>query len=92
MEFFLDSINLIKWGLLSGMLLGLSISFTSPFLILKRNALFPHALTHIYFLAVIITSLILNNLPFFSFLSFYSYFYPPFYFLNLDFKKIHQIL
>ena len=65
MEFFLDSINLIKWGLLSGILLGVSISFTSPFLILKRNALFPHALTHIYFLAVIITSLILNNLPFF---------------------------
>lgn len=58
-----DSISLIKWGLLSGILLGISISFTSPFLILKRNALFPHALTHIYFLAVILTTLISNKLP-----------------------------
>ncbi len=65
MEFFLDSISLIKWGLLSGILLGISISFTSPFLILKKNAFFPHALTHIYFLAVILTSLILYKLPLF---------------------------
>ncbi|PMP97459.1 MAG: hypothetical protein C0169_03005 [Thermodesulfobacterium geofontis] len=63
MEFFIDSISLIKWGILSGILLGISISFTSPFLILKRNALFPHALTHIYFLAVILVALVSNKIP-----------------------------
>jgi len=68
MDFIWNSINLIKWGILSGIILGISISFTAPFLILKRNALFPHALTHIYFLAVILTSIISDKIP--SFLSF----------------------
>jgi len=68
MDFIWNSISLIKWGILSGIILGVSISFTAPFLILKRNALFPHALTHIYFLAVILASIISDKLP--SFLSF----------------------
>ncbi|RKX55506.1 MAG: hypothetical protein DRP29_10495, partial [Thermodesulfobacteriota bacterium] len=68
MKPFFESINLIKWGLLAGIFLGISISFTSPFIILKRNALFPHALTHIYFLAIILISLISNIVP--SFLIF----------------------
>ncbi|MCU4138347.1 MAG: hypothetical protein DRP34_01245 [Thermodesulfobacteriota bacterium] len=65
MKFFLDSLSLVKWGVLSGILLGISISFTSPFLILKRNALFPHALTHVYFLAIILASIVLNKIPFY---------------------------
>ncbi len=63
MNIILDSLLLIKWGLFSGIFLAISISFTSPFLILKRDALFPHALTHIYFLAIILASLISKFLP-----------------------------
>ncbi len=68
MNAFWDSFLLIKWGLFSGILLAISISFTSPFIILKKNALFPHALTHIYFLAIISVSLIYKFIP--SFLTF----------------------
>lgn len=68
MDLIWNSLDLVKWGILSGLILGISISFTSPFLILQRNALFPHALTHIYFLGIILTSLVLNKIP--SFLSF----------------------
>lgn len=42
---------LFKWGLLTGVLFSLASSLTSPFIILKRNALFPHALTHIMLLS-----------------------------------------
>lgn len=63
MELFWESFKLVKWGILSGIVIAVSISFTSPFLILARNALFPHALTHIYFLAIILASLFLYKLP-----------------------------
>ncbi len=65
MELFWESLELVKWGIFSGVLLGISVAFTSPFLVLKRNALFPHALTHIYFLAIILASLILSKIPYF---------------------------
>jgi len=70
MEFFWESLKLVKWGILSGVLLAISLSFTSPFLVLQRNALFPHALTHIYFLAIILASVILYKLPYFFFFPF----------------------
>jgi zinc transport system permease protein len=55
--------ELLKWGILSGIFLAFSIGFTSPFLILRRNALFPHALTHVLFLAIILLSIIPKGIP-----------------------------
>ncbi|KUK18728.1 MAG: ABC-type transporter, integral membrane subunit, partial [Thermodesulfobacterium commune] len=54
---------LLKYGLLAGVFLGISFAFTSPFLVLKRNSLFPHALTHILFLAIILISIISEYFP-----------------------------
>lgn len=59
----LFSIGLVKYGLITGVLLGLSFAFTSPFLILRKNSLFPHALTHILFFAVIAVAVISEHLP-----------------------------
>lgn len=69
MEFLKTSIELVKWGIISGIFLGISLAFTGPFLVLKKNALFPHALTHVLFLVLIILSIIS---PFLS-----SFFYYP---------------
>ncbi|HCP09603.1 MAG TPA: hypothetical protein DIT22_02720, partial [Thermodesulfobacterium commune] len=57
------SLELLKYGLLAGVFLGISFAFTSPFLVLKRNSLFPHALTHILFLAIILISIISEYFP-----------------------------
>ncbi|HCE79697.1 metal ABC transporter permease [Thermodesulfobacterium commune] len=57
------SLELLKYGLLAGIFLGISFAFTSPFLVLKRNSLFPHALTHILFLAIILISIISEYFP-----------------------------
>lgn len=51
LETLFEYIYLFKWGLITGVLFALASSFTSPFVILKRNALFPHALTHIMLLS-----------------------------------------
>ena len=50
------SIELIKFGIISGIFLGISFAFTAPFLILRKNSLFPHALTHILFFAILSVS------------------------------------
>jgi zinc transport system permease protein len=63
MENFLFSLHLVKYGILSGIFLGLALSLTSPFLILKKNALFPHALTHVLFFAIILTAVISEAIP-----------------------------
>lgn len=63
MDDLLFSLNLIKYGLITGIFLGLSFAFTSPFLILRKNALFPHALTHILFFAVIVVAAISEHIP-----------------------------
>ncbi len=63
MQGLVESIELLKWGILSGIFLAFSIGFTSPFLILRRNALFPHALTHVLFLAIILLSIIPKEIP-----------------------------
>lgn len=57
------SLGLLKYGLLAGIFLGISFAFTSPFLVLKRNSLFPHALTHVLFLAIILISIISEYFP-----------------------------
>lgn len=57
------SLDILKYGLLSGVFLGISFAFTSPFLVLKRNSLFPHALTHILFLAIIFISVLSEFFP-----------------------------
>lgn len=57
------SLELLKYGLLAGIFLGISFAFTSPFLVLKRNSLFPHALTHVLFLAIILISIISEYFP-----------------------------
>ena len=57
------SLGLVKYGLLAGVFLGISFAFTSPFLVLKRNSLFPHALTHVLFLAIILISIISEYFP-----------------------------
>ena len=56
---------LFKWGLISGTLFALSSAFTSPYLILQRNSLFPHALTHILFLSLFVVSLLSSSIPIF---------------------------
>jgi len=61
-EELLFSLQLVKFGVLAGILLGISLSLTSPFLILKKNALFPHALTHVLFFAIIFTTAFSNYL------------------------------
>lgn len=63
MDDLLFSIGLVKYGLITGVLLGLSFAFTSPFLILRKNSLFPHALTHILFFAVMVVAVISDYLP-----------------------------
>ncbi len=59
-EFFIKN---FKWGLLAGLCFSLSTSFTSPFLVLQRNSLFPHALTHILLLSLTILALLTPFLP-----------------------------
>ncbi len=63
MELLKTSLELVKWGIFSGTFLGISIAFTGPFLVLRKNALFPHSLTHILFLALMIISVITQVLP-----------------------------
>jgi len=57
------SFELVKYGIISAILLGISLSFTSPFLILRKNSLFPHALTHILFFAIIVVSTFEAKIP-----------------------------
>ncbi|MCS7278677.1 MAG: metal ABC transporter permease [Thermodesulfobacteriaceae bacterium] len=63
MEILETSLELVKWGMLSGIFLGISVSFTGPLLVLKKNALFPHSLTHVLFLVIILVSVITQFLP-----------------------------
>ncbi|MFN3567674.1 MAG: metal ABC transporter permease [Caldimicrobium sp.] len=57
--------SLFKWGLLAGVFFSISTAFTSPYLLLQRNSLFPHALTHILLLSLLILSLIGTYFPIF---------------------------
>lgn len=63
MEHFLEYFELFKWGLLTGVLFSLASSLTSPFVILKRNSLFPHALTHIMLLSFLSVSILGPLIP-----------------------------
>jgi len=54
MENILFYFTFAKWGIFSGLLFGFALSFTAPILILNKNALFPHALTHVLFLAIVL--------------------------------------
>jgi len=63
MEGFLTYLKLVEFGLLSGVILGISFAFTAPFLILRKNSLFPHALTHVLFFAIILTSAVASKVP-----------------------------
>ncbi|MFN3504603.1 MAG: metal ABC transporter permease [Caldimicrobium sp.] len=56
---------MFKWGLLGGLFFAISTAFTSPYLLLQRNSLFPHALTHILLLSLFILSLISSSIPMF---------------------------
>ncbi|MFN4196723.1 MAG: metal ABC transporter permease [Caldimicrobium sp.] len=56
-------LSLFKWGLLAGTFFAISTAFTSPYLLLQRNSLFPHALTHILLLSLFILSLISSYIP-----------------------------
>jgi len=55
--------ELFKWSLFSGIVLSFSTSLTSPFLILQRNSLYPHALTHLLLFSLLILSLFKTFLP-----------------------------
>ena len=52
-ESFLEYFILLKWGFLAGILFAWSIAFTAPFIVLRKNALFPHAITHVLFFSII---------------------------------------
>jgi zinc transport system permease protein len=62
MDDFLGFLSLIKWGLLACLFFALSAGLTSPFILLNRNALLPHALTHILLLPLLVISLLFPNL------------------------------
>ena len=62
MDDFLGYLSLIKWGLLSCLFFSLSAGLSSPFILLNRNALLPHALTHILLLPLLVISLIFPTL------------------------------
>ncbi len=47
MDEFLSYLALIKWGILAASFFALASSFLSPFIILNRNTLLPHVLTHL---------------------------------------------
>lgn len=64
----LSYLELFKWGLLAGISLSISTALVSPFLILQRNSLFPHAITHLLLLSLLLLSLFKTFLP--SFLHF----------------------
>ncbi|MCS7150752.1 MAG: metal ABC transporter permease [Caldimicrobium sp.] len=63
MESIVTYLDLFKWGLLAGGTFALSSSFTSTFLVLKRNALFPHALTHLLLFSLICLTLLSSYIP-----------------------------
>lgn len=54
---------LFKWGLLAGLSYALASSLTAPYLLLQRNALFPHALTHLLLLALLSLSILSSYIP-----------------------------
>ncbi|MGC9109123.1 MAG: metal ABC transporter permease [Caldimicrobium sp.] len=56
-------LDLFRWGLLAGICFAISTALTSPFLILQRNSLFPHAITHILLLPLILLSLVKSFFP-----------------------------
>jgi ABC-type Mn2+/Zn2+ transport system permease subunit len=62
MDDFLGFLSLVKWGLLACLFFALSAGLTSPFILLNRNALLPHALTHILLLPLLVISLLFPNL------------------------------
>ena len=62
LQFYLE---LFKWGILAGICFAISTALTSPFLVLQRNSLFPHAITHILLLSLLLLSLFKNFLPVF---------------------------
>ncbi len=57
MDNFLGFLSLVKWGLLACLFFSLSAGLISPFILLNRNALLPHALTHILLLPLLVISL-----------------------------------
>ncbi|MCS7200216.1 MAG: metal ABC transporter permease [Caldimicrobium sp.] len=63
MEALYSYLDLFKWGLLAGVTFALSSAITSPFLILQRNALFPHALTHLLLFSILCLSIIEPFIP-----------------------------
>jgi len=56
----MEYIELLKWGFLAGICFSWAVAFTSPFLVLQRNALFPHAITHTLFFALLFSALVLK--------------------------------
>ncbi len=56
----MEYIELLKWGFLAGICFSWAIAFTSPFLVLQRNALSPHAITHTLFFALLFSALVLK--------------------------------
>jgi len=59
---FLDYLSLVKWGIISCAFFSLSAGLTSPFVLLNRNALLPHALTHILLLPLLILTFVFPDL------------------------------
>ncbi|MEZ0344183.1 MAG: metal ABC transporter permease [Caldimicrobium sp.] len=58
-------LELFKWGLLAGICFAISTALTAPFLVLQRNSLFPHAITHILLLSLLLLSLFKDFFPVF---------------------------
>lgn len=56
-------LQLFKWGLFSGIFFALSCGLTSPYLILQKNSLFPHAITHLLLLSLLLLSILSPQLP-----------------------------
>ncbi len=56
----MEYIELLKWGFLAGICFSWAVAFTSPFLVLQKNALFPHAITHTLFFALLFSALVLK--------------------------------
>lgn len=63
MENLVFFLKLFKWGLLSGLFFAVSSALTSPYLILQKNSLFPHAITHLLLLSLLILSVISPLVP-----------------------------
>ncbi len=64
----LESLEFFKFGLIGGSFFALSVSFVSPFLVLKKNVLSPHAISHMILLGIFLSFLLGMGNYFFSLL------------------------